>query len=67
MKLAVLALGAALLAGCTPEPSPPPPAADRSRALERAVQAPLDKARAVEQQVQAAKEKQDEEMRAQEE
>ena len=62
MKFIVLALGAALLAGCTPEPSPPPPADDSSRALERAVQAPLDKARAVEDQVKAAKEQQDREI-----
>ena len=51
-----------LLAGCTPEAPPPPPADDDSRALERAVQEPLDKARAVEDQVKAAKEKQDREI-----
>ena len=61
-KLLPIAVAACLLAGCQPEPSPPPPADDSSRALERAVQEPLDKARAVEDQVKAAKEKQDREI-----
>lgn len=59
MKLAFAVLALGLLTGCDPEPSPPPPADDRSRALERAVQEPLDKARAVEDQIKAQKERQD--------
>lgn len=61
MKLLPITLAVSLLAGCQPEPSPPP-ADDSSRALERAVQEPLDKARAVEDQVKAAKAKQDREI-----
>lgn len=61
MKLACLVLPLGLLAGCEPEPSPPPPD-ESARALERAVQEPLDKARAVEDQVKAQKERQDREI-----
>jgi hypothetical protein len=63
MKLAHGVMALALLAGCSREPDPPPPPADDpSRALERAVQAPLDKARAVEDQVRKEKERQDREI-----
>ena len=60
----LLLLAAATLAGCVETPPPEPREEDRK--LERAVQEPLDKARAVEQQMQEAKERQDEEMREQE-
>ena len=60
MKLALFAV-LGLLAGCDPAPSPPPPQ-ESDRALERAVQEPLDKARAVEDQVKAQKERQDREI-----
>lgn len=64
-RTATVLLLATTLAGCVE--SPPPEPREEDRRLERAVQEPLDKARAVEQQVQSAKDKQDEEMRAQEE
>ena len=60
MSFAVTAI--LTVAACTPEPSPPPPPDDSSRALERAIQEPLEKARAVEDQVKAAREKQDKEI-----
>ena len=41
----------AFLAGCG-EPEPPPPPKDEHKALQRAIQEPLDKARAVEDQLQ---------------
>jgi hypothetical protein len=62
MKALPLFFAAALLTGCQPEPAPPPPADDSSRALERAVQEPLDKARAVEGQLKDGREKQDQEI-----
>jgi hypothetical protein len=62
MKLAHGVMALALLAGCSREPDPPPPADDPSRALDGAVQAPLDKARAVEDQVRKEKERQDREI-----
>ncbi len=60
MLLAMAAMST--LGACTPEPAPPPPPDDSSRALERAIQEPLDKARAVEDQVKAARAKQDREI-----
>jgi hypothetical protein len=62
MKTLSPLLVAALLAGCQPQPSPPPPPDDSSRALERAVQEPLDKARAVKDQLKEGREKQDKEI-----
>ena len=62
MKLFVGVAAMLLLAGCEPAPSPPPPQDDSSRALERAVQEPLDKARAVEDQIKAEKARQDREI-----
>ena len=62
MKSLFACFAIVLLAGCRPEPTPPPPPDDSSRALERAVQEPLDKARAVEDQLKDAREKQDQEI-----
>ena len=61
MKAIVGVLALAFLSGCEPAPAPPPPE-DSSRALERAVQEPLDKARAVEDRVRQEKERQDREI-----
>lgn len=59
---------AALLLGLTAcgDATPPEPAREEDRRLERAVQEPLDKARAVEDQLQQQKEEQDARMREQE-
>ena len=63
MKAIVGVLALVLLGGCEPAPAPPPPPPeDSSRALERAVQEPLDKARAVEDRVRQEKERQDREI-----
>jgi hypothetical protein len=62
MKRYVGVVAMVLLAGCEPAASPPPPENDSSRALERAVQEPLDKARAVEDQIKAEKLRQDREI-----
>jgi hypothetical protein len=62
MKFHVGVIAMALLAGCEPSPSPPPPEGDSSRALERAVQEPLDKARAVEDRIKVEKARQDREI-----
>lgn len=51
-----------VLAGCEPS-APPPPPREQDRALERAVQEPLDRAREVEQQMRDARKQQDEAIR----
>lgn len=48
---ALLACLIAPLTGCG-DPEPPPPPKDEHKALQRAIQEPLDKARAVEGQLQ---------------
>lgn len=56
MKTSVAALALAfgaslLLAACSSEPPPPKQVREEDRALQRAIEEPLDKARAVEDQV----------------
>lgn len=55
---ALLPLAFSLLA-CSREPPPPSPPREADRALERAIQEPIDKARAVEAEVMKAKREQD--------
>ena len=46
----------AMLAACSSDPQPPPQVREEDKALQRAIQEPLDKARGVEDQVLKAQE-----------
>lgn len=55
----VFALGMGLMLGaCSSEPPPPAQVREEDKALQRAIEEPLDKARAVEDQVLKAQEEQ---------
>jgi hypothetical protein len=60
---AVLVLVAQLAACGVDAPPAPPPPPEADRALERAVQAPLDKARGVEEELRKARAAQDAKLR----
>lgn len=53
------------LAACSSEPPPPPQAREQDKALQQAIQAPIDKARAVEDEVLKAQQEQQRKIDAQ--